>query len=255
MILLTIGGWLYYVNNRPARAQNSVAAPAAPPAALISDDPAVYTRLVALRRELALTDRDLAAQGQSPDGAAAVLGTLVTWVQNNRDGLKSADAAVQLAKRSLQDASRRVNVGPKDDGVIASLPTLQMNHEAALAARQQVLAGAVSAVNAQLTGDQQTLWTAARTNTKLPDSVRYVANLSAAQIQLLKQPASQASIPQILSAEQQAQAATAQTTVNAKLAAISDRTALLLPVPTQMRSVAATGPLRPLAVPASQPTQ
>jgi hypothetical protein len=253
LVILLIGGVLYYLNDPPAKAQTNGEAARPAPAALIGDDVGLYTDLVALRRELALTDRDLAALGQSPDGAGAVLQTLVTWLQNNRNALKSADAAVQLATRSLQDAARRINVGPKDDGVIASLPTLQTNHETALAARQQVLAGAVTAVNAHLTGDQQTVWTAARTNANLPDAVRYVSNLSADQIQLLKQPSRSGSREEILSVSQRAQTAAASVDINAGLSAIADRTALLLPLPVQLRTVAATGPALPTVAPTSQP--
>ena len=73
--------------------------------------------------------RPWAVTRHRPPGA---LQSLVTWQQANRNALASAEAAVALAKRTLQEAVRKINVGPKDDAVIGSLPSLQATHQTAL---------------------------------------------------------------------------------------------------------------------------
>ena len=75
-------------------------------------DPAEYARLAELRQRLRLTDEALAGIGCDGPGAEAVLMRLRGWYEMNAAAWGARLRATAAARRELQAALRRVNVGP-----------------------------------------------------------------------------------------------------------------------------------------------
>lgn len=141
-------------------------------------DPVVYSAVQRLRRELALTNRDLAAMGCTQAQAEATLNALKDWYETNAAALGRAKANVRSAERDLRMAMKRYYQGPRDEALIASLPGLRSAVSATQARRKATIDAAIPTVQPHLPSGQSTLWATARANTKRHSDLRYIANLT-----------------------------------------------------------------------------
>jgi len=134
-----------------------------------------------LRQRLSLQDETLAAMGCSQDQATQILSALVNWTSQNASNASTAEQAVAAAQANLAEAQRRINVGPRYEQVLASLPTLQQSCNAAKAQVDQLYTSAAEVVSGQLNAAQQQIWATVKANTSLgvPQAYRYNSNLTA----------------------------------------------------------------------------
>lgn len=152
-------------------------------------DPWVYDRTQGIRRELALTNADLASMGLGLEESKAVLAGLKDWVEQNRDQLEAKDRAVQLARRDLQLAQRSVRVGPRDEAVIRGLPGLEKALTNAATSLQELHDSAGQSIEGRLTADQRSAWRTAKANIEagVPSRYRYASNLNETQRTRIKE--------------------------------------------------------------------
>lgn len=90
----------------PAKAQNSIL------------DVSAYTHIQALRRQIALTNRDLAAMGCNQEDATRVLTQLRAWYLANRTSLDQLRNEHFQKIRELGDVMRRVHRGEVDGAAV-----------------------------------------------------------------------------------------------------------------------------------------
>ena len=145
-------------------------------------DPVTYGQVNRLRRELALTNQDLATMGVDQAAAEAVLGDLLTWYQTNQSTLQQRDQDVRDARAALREAYRKVRIGLRDEFLIAEFPRLQNDLGAAVQARRTLVDSALPTVESRLSSTQQVVWNAARMNPGAPGELKYVENLTAEQL-------------------------------------------------------------------------
>jgi hypothetical protein len=173
VVALLAGAILSHLLSRQARAEAQAQEEKAQPL-----DPVTYSQIQMIREALFLRSHDLAAMGASEQQAAAVLEGLLAWYELNKANLEQADGQVMQAQRELRDAVRQVNVGPRDEGLLAQLPMLRQSHEQAVQQRQQLVESAVPGLSAQLNSSQNEIWSSARANAETPQRYRYIPNLA-----------------------------------------------------------------------------
>ncbi|MCL2639642.1 MAG: hypothetical protein FWD53_02240 [Phycisphaerales bacterium] len=201
----------------------------------------VYEKVQSLRLELALGSQDLSALGVSMGSAQQILSAIKSFAESSVEAMAAADAAEQAAYRHLAEAQRKVNVGPRDEGVLSSIPTLREHYLSAKAQRGAVLGDLVNQVNGLLTTDQRAMWHAARSSSvdgvAAPGQFRYVAGLTGEQVRQLdllarREGASglQTAASRVLSGGQMSQAQQALTNmqVSASAVALAERQVLPL---------------------------
>ena len=152
-------------------------------------DPWVLDRIQGIRRELALTNDDLASMGLGLDESKAVLTDLKTWVEQNRTQLEAKDIAVKQARRELQLAQRSVRVGPRDETVIRSLPELEKALTDAGMSLKDFHEDAGQSIEGRLTNNQRAAWQTAKANLAagVPSRYRYATNLNETQRNRIKE--------------------------------------------------------------------
>jgi hypothetical protein len=165
-----------------AASSGSTASPAPPANTPVPTDPVVYARIATLRQRIALENVDLAALGCSQSQASSIFSTLLTWYQANQGTWAQAEQAEQSARNDLQETSRLINVGPKNDTVISQFSTQQQAIATAVAARQQVEQSAATAVAGLLTSSQNTLWNTIQANAAAPEFYRFAPSLTADEL-------------------------------------------------------------------------
>lgn len=124
--------------------------------------PAVDERLVAevqaLRADIGLSNEDLAILGLSETQAETVMHRLLDWTQQNQGRLDRAAADERLANRSLREAQRSLNVGPRDEQLIRSLPDKSEAANLARQDRRTLQEEAGRQALASVGSEQQQLW-------------------------------------------------------------------------------------------------
>ncbi len=152
-------------------------------------DPWVLDRTQDIRRELALTNGDLASLGLGLEEAKTVLTGLKTWVEQNRAQLEAKDIAALQARRELQLAQRSVRVGPRDEAVIRGLPGLEEALTDAATSRKNLYEGAGQSIEGRLTNEQRAAWQTAKANLEagVPSRYRFAANLNDTQRTRIKE--------------------------------------------------------------------
>lgn len=158
-------------------------------------DPWVLGRTQDIRRELALTNDDLASMGLGLDDSKAALTSLKTWVEQNREQLEAKDLAILQARREIQLAQRSIRVGPRDEAVIRRLPSLEESLADAATSLQELHEGAGKSIEGGLSNDQRAAWQTAKANLAagVPSRYRYAASLSETQRTRIKEALSQRS--------------------------------------------------------------
>lgn len=136
---------------------------------------AAHSRIQLLRQRLALTNSDLASLGCSQETAERVLSKVVAWEHDHRETLEQRRSVLRQSEASLREAQRRINIGPRDAGVIAQLPQLEREVNAAKLQEAQLLDQLAMQVQIIFDQDQLALWQAARAAlaSGLPAGSRY----------------------------------------------------------------------------------
>ncbi len=143
--------------------------------------PQAYHYIQALRKDIRLAERDLAAMGCSQAEAEELLQTVVAWYQANESTIQSEREAVRQGRNQMRLLQRKMNVGPRDERVIAQYETTQAGlarHYDARFNRQQSL---IETVRGLMTQSQKSIHDAAMHNGSLPGNLKYVAGLTADQ--------------------------------------------------------------------------
>lgn len=141
-------------------------------------DPVVYSKVQKLRRELALTNGDLAAMGCTQAQAESILTALKSWYETNTAALTQADASVRTAQRNLRGAMRKHHVGPRDEALIASLPGLRSAVATAETNRKAAIDAAIPTIAGHIPSGQSTTWATARANVDRHSDLRYMPNVT-----------------------------------------------------------------------------
>ena len=195
-------------------------------------DPAVYSGVQAVRRDLALTNADLAAMGLTRESAERVLTDALDWYEANRASILERDQAIRAAKRQLSDTYRLIHVGPRNESLMSSVSGLEADLAAARASRDQYLNGLVSQIEARLSVDQRGVWQTARANRDTAGELRYVSGLTDGRVGRSGADAPAASALTIV---QQQEAAAARESQRLSLPSVLAAEAEVLPLPLELR--------------------
>lgn len=144
-------------------------------------DPYVYTHIKALREEIALTTRDLAAMGCTQESATILLESLKTWHDAHADTLAQLERNEMNIRATLRDVARG-NVDLADSAVAELQQSLADLYES----RKATISDLVSRLETSMSTQQRSIWKAARENAGLPDQVRYAPGLTDAQRQTIR---------------------------------------------------------------------
>lgn len=148
-------------------------------------DAVTWARIQQLRDRICLTNADLASIGCSRNQADQVLNQLLSWYDQNKASWDQVEEQERSADCDLAEAYRKINVGPRDETLLARLPVLLNAQTAAQSQQQQLELSAATAVEALLSSSQQATWTTARSNATTPIRYRYASGLSPQQVQSL----------------------------------------------------------------------
>ena len=195
-------------------------------------DPAVYSGVQAIRRDLALTNADLAAMGLNRESAERVLADALAWYESNRASILERDRAVRAAKRQLGETYRLIHVGPRNESLMSSVSGLEADLAAARSARDQYLNGLVGQIETRLSADQRGVWRTARANRDTSGELRYVSGLTDGRVGRSRADAPTASA---LTIGQQQEAAAARESQRLSLPSVLAAEAEVLPVPLELR--------------------
>jgi len=210
-----------------------------PPQQQPTMDPVDYGKVQQIRQELCLTNFDLAVMGCSQEAATNVLTALSSWYQSHRAELVTAEQSVLEKQRQLHEAVKNVNVGPRSEGNLAQMPTLQQNAQAATQQRNAIVESAVQALSATLTAEQNQLWLTARANAATTSHYRYVPNITQAQLKVV-QSSPDPLADQVLSADQKQAFITAAANSVQFFSGVTAAEAVVLPVPNEMKPPSTT---------------
>ncbi len=144
-------------------------------------DAEAYQGIQTLRQQLCLDDQDLAAIGCSEAEATVVLTTLRTWYETNHANLRRIKAARSAATNALQDAKRRIAIGPRDEALIARVPALTAAAVEPIKQRLALIKAAGQQIEATLTTERRGVWRVARANRGLRRRYRYIPSLTTIQ--------------------------------------------------------------------------
>jgi len=96
----------------------------------------IYAAAREMREKFHLRNDDLASIGCSELCAEEVLKTLVSWCETNH--AKLAAIGKGKARRGLQAAKRRFNIGPRDESLIIRLHRLKRAYHRAIAEERRI---------------------------------------------------------------------------------------------------------------------
>jgi len=122
----------------------------------------VYTEAQAMRAMYRLRNEDLAAIGCSQECAERVLKVLVDWSSANWAKLEAV--GTRKTHRELQRMMRRVNVGPRDEAVLARVRELKRAYADALRRERQIRHTLPAEVEKELSYTSFHMWQALRRN-------------------------------------------------------------------------------------------
>jgi hypothetical protein len=148
-------------------------------------DSATYRGVSEVRRHLALSNEALAAVGCSQTIAQQALVALREWYGQNKSTWEQLGRQRGAEERRLREVQRLINVGPRDESVLAQVPTIEQRIEALSQQRAQLLQNARLAVSAYLSPDQNAVWAASQANSEAAAPYRYVSGISSADVKTL----------------------------------------------------------------------
>lgn len=145
-----------------------------------------YSAIAAIREKLHLTDVDLAAMGCSEETARGVLTALRSWYVSKKADLAQSESNRRSKARSLRAAIKRINIGPRDEGLLAQVPSLKQALDGAERGQNDLIMTVVSDVQASLSWSERAVWETVRSNGKSAGDYRYAPGLTAEQTGQLK---------------------------------------------------------------------
>ena len=157
--------------------------PQAEPAVEI--DSAVYSRVMRIRDDIALSNPDLAALGLTEAQTEDVLTRLVEWVESNQAALIQADNAAEAARREVALLQRRIRTGAADVQEVATLSNLHRAVADAEAVCESLCADAGTHALAPAPGSVREQWGQARDHAQLPVELRHMPTLSDQRLRAL----------------------------------------------------------------------
>lgn len=143
-------------------------------------DAVSYCEICDLRTKLCLTNDVLGAMGLTEGEAKAVLFALVTWHGERKADREDVDARKRRAEKDLREAEQKVHMGPRDEALLARIPGLRSEHEAAQKAGSDLDEMAATEVSKLLSQSQIDVWQTVRAS-KLPEPYRYAPNVTPEQ--------------------------------------------------------------------------
>ncbi len=232
-------------------------------------DVATYTGMSRLRKAIDLDNETLAAMGCSESEATAALNVLLGWYVSNKAEIAANRQASIQATKALRLALRKIGMGPRDEGLIAKIPSLKAAVAASVKQRNDLSEAAIKAVAAKLSTSQKSVWMTARNNAGLPSKYRYVASLTADQAKALhranrtyarrlasargttaKAAASQqfqTEESKVLASGQKTAMTTARTNASEKIAGAIKASKIVMPMPAELMKESEIDPEDPMA--------
>ncbi len=225
LLIAVVGGALtyYLLSERPAMA-------AAQPVERLSL--AAYGRIETVRNAVALSAVDLASAGCSGAQAETVFASLKTWCDTNAGRLEQAEQAQRTAEGQLAEAVRTINVGPRDEMLLARYPALKSSAVEATGGVKRLHDEAFAAVTASLSSTQQQVLRTAIANKGVPDQLRYVPGLTDEQRQAARVAAARRQ--PVVDASRQGTIAAIRTNHLQNIESVLSAQERLLPVPAEL---------------------
>jgi hypothetical protein len=128
-----------------------------PPTAAEHDAAVAWCRIRTLRQETGLTDDGLARMACTQGQAEAALSSLVSWYDTNREALATRRAGLARARRELGDALQTIHIGPRDEALIARVPSLKSAVASARTSLNTLLDAAAAAACSGLSSGQRAI--------------------------------------------------------------------------------------------------
>jgi len=220
-------------------------------------DANTHSAIRTIRREIGLSSRTIAAMGCDQADAREALKTLLLWYRVKEPYFDMAKKAKRRARRDLQRALRKIGMGPRDEKLIKSVPTLKAAVARTAKDYDDIIKTAITAVEAKLSPAQKGLWATTKSNAKLHGRYRYAANMTAAQAKALhmarrtyarrlaaaKTPAAKAAATSefkakesnVFSAAQKAAMAQAAENIRKNMSAVSKAEREVFPLPDKLK--------------------
>ncbi len=212
----------------------------------------VYSQVMRLRGDIAMTNGDLAALGLNEAQAEDVLTRLVEWVETNQTALIAADNKIETARQKLALLQRRIRTGEADTREIGGLSNLHRAVADADAACKTLRVQAGTHAVAPAPGNIQSQWAQASANAHLPVDLRHVPGLDEQRLRALMGNAPPAPgtpgsggaqtavggvglIAAGLTFSEQSDRAQATTNIQTHLPGVAAAEARVLPVPTELQ--------------------
>jgi hypothetical protein len=148
-------------------------------------DANTYSAIRKIRKEIGLSNRTMAAMGCDHAAAKEVFKTLLLWYRVKEPYLHIAKRAKRRASEDLRKALQKIGMGPRDDKLVKSVPTLKAAIARTAKDYDDILKTGISAIEAKLSPAQKAVWATARANSGLPSRYRYVVNMTGAQAKAL----------------------------------------------------------------------
>ena len=116
-----------------------------------------WCRVRTLRQEIGLTNHDLATMACTQGQAEATLSSLVSWYNTNREALATRRAGLARARWELSDALQTIHIGPRDEALIARVPSLKSAVASARTNLDSLLDSAAAAACSGLSSGQRAI--------------------------------------------------------------------------------------------------
>jgi len=121
-----------------------------------------YQKIVALRSELGLDEGTLLASNWTAAEFRQVLTNLKQWQQSHGANLDQATIQKAQKQQELQELIRKINVGPRDAGLLGQVSSVKQAAENAAAARQDLINAALEQITVSVSYDSKQAWRALR---------------------------------------------------------------------------------------------
>ncbi len=157
-------------------------------------DPYLYTRVQSLRKELRLTNHDLASLGCTQETASLILEDLKSWCAANQSQLDGNQKAINNTNAAIREQIQLINAGPSANpgskatsttSAVRSLSDLEDSLGKRYKQRQAMMDSLAEQLTSRLNSTQQTMWRAAKDNAGLPDRFRYAPTVTISQRQAI----------------------------------------------------------------------
>ncbi len=168
LVAIAGGGWLWWA--APDVGVSHAQDPP-PPEEYADLDPIEASRIAGLRNDLGLDDDALVGLNLTADQAEDVLALVREEALDEHETIHARKVAIAEKEGALRAARRKIRIGPRDETLIASIPTLKADIATAEAQYETLLAGVRTRMNSLLSETQQSTWAALRANTgmRMPD--------------------------------------------------------------------------------------